>query len=59
MKLYCLIEMQLNSLKGQLNPHFLFNTFNTLYGISLEFPERTRFDYEGVPIDALSAGQQQ
>jgi len=34
-------EMQLNSLKGQLNPHFLFNTFNTLYGISLEFPERT------------------
>jgi len=34
-------QMQLNSLKGQLNPHFLFNTFNTLYGISLEFPERT------------------
>ena len=34
-------EMQLNSLKGQLNPHFLFNTFNTLYGISLEFPDRT------------------
>ncbi|MEG0849798.1 sensor histidine kinase [Flavobacterium plurextorum] len=34
-------QMQLNSLKGQLNPHFLFNTFNTLYGISLEFPDRT------------------
>ena len=34
-------QMQLNSLKNQLNPHFLFNTFNTLYGISLEFPERT------------------
>ncbi|PVX47192.1 histidine kinase [Flavobacterium sp. 103] len=34
-------QMQLNALKGQLNPHFLFNTFNTLYGISLEFPERT------------------
>ncbi|RKS23183.1 histidine kinase [Flavobacterium endophyticum] len=34
-------QMQLNSLKSQLNPHFLFNTFNTLYGISLEFPERT------------------
>lgn len=32
---------QLNSLKEQLNPHFLFNTFNTLYGISLQFPERT------------------
>jgi two-component system LytT family sensor kinase len=34
-------QMQLNSLKGQLNPHFLFNTFNTLYGISLQFPDRT------------------
>jgi two-component system, LytTR family, sensor kinase len=34
-------QIQLNSLKSQLNPHFLFNTFNTLYGISLEFPERT------------------
>lgn len=34
-------EIQLNSLRSQLNPHFLFNTFNTLYGISLEFPERT------------------
>ena len=32
---------QLNSLKEQLNPHFLFNTFNTLYGISLQYPERT------------------
>ncbi len=32
--------MQLNSLRSQLNPHFLFNTFNTLYGISLQYPER-------------------
>ncbi|UBM59399.1 histidine kinase [Marinilongibacter aquaticus] len=32
---------QLNSLKEQLNPHFLFNTFNTLYGISLQYPQRT------------------
>lgn len=31
---------QLNSLREQLNPHFLFNTFNTLYGISLKYPER-------------------
>ena len=31
---------QLSSLKEQLNPHFLFNTFNTLYGISLKYPER-------------------
>jgi len=34
-------EMQLKALRSQLNPHFLFNTFNTLYGISLQFPERT------------------
>jgi two-component system LytT family sensor kinase len=34
-------QAQLNSLREQLNPHFLFNTFNTLYGISLQFPERT------------------
>ena len=34
-------KAQLNSLKEQLNPHFLFNTFNTLYGISLKYPERT------------------
>jgi len=34
-------QMQLNSLRSQLNPHFLFNTMNTLYGISLEYPERT------------------
>lgn len=34
-------EMQLKSLRSQLNPHFLFNTFNTLYGISLQFPQRT------------------
>ncbi len=33
-------EMQLNLLRSQLNPHFLFNTFNTLYGISLQFPKR-------------------
>ena len=34
-------QAQLSSLKEQLNPHFLFNTFNTLYGISLQYPERT------------------
>mgnify|MGYP006176424597 CR=1 FL=1 len=27
--------MQLNSLKGQLNPHFLFNTLNNLYGLTV------------------------
>lgn len=34
-------KMQLKALRSQLNPHFLFNTFNTLYGISLQYPERT------------------
>lgn len=34
-------QAQLNSLREQLNPHFLFNTFNTLYGISLQYPQRT------------------
>ena len=33
-------SMQLTSLRNQLNPHFLFNTFNTLYGISLQYPHR-------------------
>jgi two-component system, LytTR family, sensor kinase len=33
-------EVQLNSLRSQLNPHFLFNTFNTLYGVSLQYPAR-------------------
>jgi sensor histidine kinase YesM len=33
-------EVQLNALRSQLNPHFLFNTFNTLYGVSLQYPGR-------------------
>jgi len=31
-------DMELNLLRSQLNPHFLFNTLNNLYGISLEKP---------------------
>ncbi len=34
-------EIELKALKNQFNPHFLFNTMNTLYGISLQHPERT------------------
>jgi LytS/YehU family sensor histidine kinase len=33
-------RMELKSLTAQLNPHFLFNTFNNLYGISLNDPSR-------------------
>jgi len=33
-------QTELKILHSQLNPHFLFNTFNNLYGISLNDPER-------------------
>lgn len=31
-------QMELKVLQSQLNPHFLFNTFNNIYGISLHHP---------------------
>jgi sensor histidine kinase YesM len=34
-------QLEINQLRGQLNPHFMFNTLNNLYGVSLEQPERT------------------
>ncbi|UYW02479.1 histidine kinase [Flavobacterium agricola] len=34
-------KMQVDLLSKQLNPHFLFNTLNTIYGLSIEHPERT------------------
>ncbi|GAB3282082.1 hypothetical protein GCM10027347_58090 [Larkinella harenae] len=37
----CMQEMELSVLRSQLNPHFLFNTLNNLYGISLHEPART------------------
>lgn len=36
----CMNDVELNLLRSQLNPHFLFNTFNNLYGISLHDPSR-------------------
>ncbi|RYD59130.1 MAG: histidine kinase [Sphingobacteriales bacterium] len=36
----CMNNTELNLLRSQLNPHFLFNTFNNLYGISLHDPSR-------------------
>ncbi|MBC9915595.1 sensor histidine kinase [Chitinophaga varians] len=35
------MQLQLDALKGQLNPHFLFNTLNSLYAMSLKQPEKT------------------
>jgi len=32
---------QLHNLKGQVNPHFLFNTLNTLYGLALQNSSKT------------------
>ena len=34
-------KVQIDLLNKQLNPHFLFNTLNTIYGLSIEHPERT------------------
>jgi two-component system, LytTR family, sensor kinase len=33
-------QMELSTLRSQLNPHFLFNTLNNLYGLSLRYPHR-------------------
>ena len=35
------IQTELKYLKSQINPHFLFNTLNNLYGLSLERSEKT------------------
>ena len=35
-------ESQLNTLKGQINPHFMFNSLNNIRGLMLEDVERSR-----------------
>ena len=35
-------ESQLNALKGQINPHFMFNSLNNIRGLVLENPEKSR-----------------
>lgn len=32
---------QIDLLNKQLNPHFLFNTLNTIYGLSIAYPDKT------------------
>ena len=35
-------DSQLNVLKGQINPHFMFNSLNNIRGLILENPEKSR-----------------
>jgi LytS/YehU family sensor histidine kinase len=35
-------ESQLNALKGQINPHFMFNSLNNIRGLILENPAKSR-----------------
>ncbi len=40
------IETELNLLKAQLNPHFLFNTLNNIYLLALENSSKTAYSIE-------------
>lgn len=60
---------QIDLLNKQLNPHFLFNTLNTIYGLSIRYPEKTpeaimkisellRYQVENSKKDLVSLGDE-
>ena len=46
------VQNQLNSLKSQINPHFLFNALNNLYAIVQLKPEKASNDFMRVTINS-------
>ena len=62
-------ESQLNTLKGQLNPHFMFNSLNNIRGLMLEdvdksremltrLSEMLRYSLNMNKVDAIEIGQE-
>ncbi|MFK7749039.1 MAG: sensor histidine kinase [Kordia sp.] len=62
-------ESQLNTLKGQLNPHFMFNSLNNIRGLMLEdvdksrdmltrLSEMLRYSLNMNKVDAIQIGQE-
>ncbi|MDB4292369.1 histidine kinase [Maribacter sp.] len=62
-------EAQLNTLKGQVNPHFMFNSLNNIRGLMLEDVEKSRtmitklsemleFALEKNTVDSISLAQE-